>query len=109
MRPNASIKLTAKQLSAYKAMRRGGPSANDGYDLQAYGMTYAQYRAIQKIAESAFGMGGDELTLAIANKLLAGEKVAGTRLSDSAIDAVANAFSKVRRNSRRRTSRRRAR
>jgi hypothetical protein len=107
LRSNSPVKLTAKQLGAYKAMLRGGASANDGYNKQAYGMTYEQFRAIGKIEDSLSGMRDGRMTLADANKLLDGYKVGGTRLTNDEIAAVARAFGKVRPNSRRRSSRRR--
>ena len=106
LRRNGEVRITGKQYASYYAMKRGGPSANDGYNIQQYGMTYEQFRAIKRLEES-IGGSGYTMTLAEANALLAGKKVQMARASQSEIDAVAKAFEhKIRKNSRRRTSRR---
>jgi len=105
LRRNGDVRITGKQYASYYAMKRGGPSANDGYNIQQYGMTYEQFRAIKRLEEN-IGGGGYTMTLAEANALLAGKKVQMARASQSEIDAVAKAFErKIRKNSRRRTSR----
>lgn len=93
LRRNGDVKLTNKQFGGYYAMKRGGPSANDGYNKQEYGMTYAQFRAIQRLEEEMSGMGGT-VTLSQINKFLRGEKVMMSRASQSEIDAVAKAFAR---------------
>jgi len=96
------VKITNKQLNSYYAMKRGGPSANDGYNIQEYGMTYEQFRAIGRLEEE---MGGAD-SASQFNRFLAGAKINLTRASQSEIDALAKAFErKIRKNSRRRTSR----
>ena len=105
LRRNGEVRITGKQYANYYAMKRGGPSANDGYNIQQYGMTYEQFRAIKRLEEN-IGGGGYTMTLAEGNALLAGKKVQMARASQSEIDAVAKAFEhKIRKNSRRRTSR----
>jgi len=105
LRRNGDVRITGKQYASYYAMKRGGPSANDGYNIQQYGMTYEQFRAIKRLEEN-IGGGGYTMTLAEANALLAGKKVQMARASQSEIDALAKAFErKIRKNSRHRTSR----
>jgi hypothetical protein len=102
LRRNGDVKITNKQLNSYYAMKQGGPSANDGYNIQEYGMTYEQFRAIGRLEEE---MGGAD-SASQFNRFLAGAKINLTRASQSEIDALAKAFErKIRKNSRRRTSR----
>jgi hypothetical protein len=108
MSANMRVAITGKQLGAYKAMLRGGPSFNDNYNKQTYGMTNEQFRAIARIEQALSGTRSGRMTIVDANNLLDGHKVGGTRLTNDEIAAAARAFapSKVRANSRRRTSRR---
>jgi hypothetical protein len=86
----AGVKITNKQLNNYYAMKQGGPSANDGYNIQEYGMTYEQFRAIGRLEEE---MGGAD-SASQFNRFLAGAKINLTRASQSDIDALAKALAK---------------
>jgi len=55
------MKFTAKQINGYfKARHNGkllnGTCANDAYNLEYYGITHAEYMAMKRAIESAFGM-----------------------------------------------------
>lgn len=71
------FKISAKQWRGYFAMHSEsfGPSANDNYNIDKYGITHEQYYSLLKIAEDAAGMDAKQLTKKQIEKLLQGERV----------------------------------
>lgn len=88
-------KITAKQWRGYFEMHSEpfGPSANDGYNLNKYGITAEQYNSLFRIAENADGMDAKRVTRSQLTKLLNGEKVMLSRASPDEIERVVRAFS----------------
>lgn len=92
--PVAHYAISPKQWRGYFSMHNEpwGPSANDGYNLQKYGISSEQYRSLLKIAEGAAGMDGKKVTQAQIKKLLNGDKVLMSRADPRDIERVSRAF-----------------
>lgn len=88
------VKISGKQWRGYFEMHREpfGPSANDGYNVQTYGITGVQYRALLRIAENAAGSDAKQVTRAQILKLMRGERVMLSRAAPDEIERVRQAF-----------------
>jgi hypothetical protein len=89
--------ITAKQFRCYQKALDGssvldGITFNDGYNVATFGITQAQFMAINACAEAMAGMSSRDVTLKELNKFLAGERVCTTYADPSHIEAIEKAF-----------------
>jgi hypothetical protein len=93
------MKITTRQFAGFKKAAKeygigGGISYNDNWNLDKFGITYAQYHAIRRCCADLLGIDYREVTHANLNKYLAGEKVHLTRVSPDLLAVVEEAFRK---------------
>jgi hypothetical protein len=89
--------ITAKQFRSWRKALGGssvldGITFNDGYNVATFGITQAQFMAINACAEAMAGMSSRDVTLKEINSFLAGQKVYLARVESKHIEAVEKAF-----------------
>ena len=93
------MKISTRVLAGFKKAARGnclsdGISYNDNYNIDKFGITFAQFQAVLRVTEAMLGGEYLQATHTNVNKFLAGEKVHLTRIDPKLLEVVKAAFNK---------------